>query len=417
MPIDPILGDRHSHGAPPSPPRSGPSRKALLVVAGVAAGLAAVVVVIGLAGRAHDAAQTKSWTSAEAIPAVNLVSPSTDAGILPLTLPGSLQAFYNASIYSRVSGYVRAWYVDIGGRVKAGQLLATIDTPELDQQLIQARAALASAKANMDLADITARRWSALLKQDAVSKQESDEKTGDLLVKKSDVNGAQANVDRLLALKAFSRIVAPFDGVVTARKTDIGALVNAGAGANTSSELFDVGKVDKLRLYVSVPQSDSARIGPGSTATLTAPEYPGKVFRATLTTTANAVSATTGTLLVELLVDNADGALKAGDYARVTFDFPRAAAAGSGVMRLPSSALLFRKTGMEAAVVGSNDRVSLRPVTVGHDLGTSIEITSGLSPSDRVINNPSDSLANGQLVRVIETPVADRHAGVANGGG
>jgi multidrug efflux system membrane fusion protein len=388
-----------------APPRRGPSRRTLLIAAGVAGCIAVVVVAAGLLGRAHDASQIKTWTSAQAIPTVRLVSPAADPAARPLTLPGTLQAFYSASIYSRVSGYVRAWYVDIGAQVKAGQLLATIDTPELDQQLVQARADLASARANSSLAEITARRWTALLSQDAVSKQESDEKSGDFVVKKSQVAGALANVDRLLALKGFSRIVAPFAGVVTARKTDIGALVNAGAGANSSSELFDVGEVDKLRLYVSVPQSQSARVGPSSIATLKVPEYAGKIFHATLTTTSNSVSAATGTLLVELLVDNSDGALKAGDYAQVTFGSPGTGSGDSGILRLPSSALLFRKAGMEAAVVGPDSRVRLRPVAVGRDLGTSIEINSGLSPSDRVIDNPADSLADGQLVRVV-TPAA-----------
>jgi RND family efflux transporter MFP subunit len=382
-----------------------PSRRGLKAVAIGAAGLAALVVVAGLLSRSHQTAQTRNWTSAQEVPTVTTVTPSNEAGAQALVLPGTLQAYYNAQIYPRVSGYVHAWYQDIGARVTAGQLLATIDTPELDQQLMQARADLESAKANQELAGTTAKRWSSLLTQDAVSRQESDEKSGDLKVKTALVNAARANVDRLLALKSFARIVAPFDGFVTARKTDIGALVNAGAGASPNSELFDVAKVDRLRLYVRVPQSYSARIKVGDTATLKVPEHPGQSFKATLTSTANAVSDNSGTLLIELAVANPGDVLKAGDYAEVTFDLPGAGSSGSGMLRLPSSALLFLKTGLEAAVVDGGGHVHLRRVTVGRDLGSVIEVSGGLSPTDRVINNPPDSIADGEVVRVVQPEV------------
>jgi len=382
-----------------------PSRRGLKAVAIGAAGLAALVVVAGLLSRSHQTAQTRNWTSAQEVPTVTTVTPSNEAGAQALVLPGTLQAYYNAQIYPRVSGYVHAWYQDIGARVTAGQLLATIDTPELDQQLMQARADLESAKANQELAGTTAKRWSSLLTQDAVSRQESDEKSGDLKVKTALVNAAKANVDRLLALKSFARIVAPFDGFVTARKTDIGALVNAGAGASPNSELFDVAKVDRLRLYVRVPQSYSARIKVGDTATLKVPEHPGQSFKATLTSTANAVSDNSGTLLIELAVANPGDVLKAGDYAEVTFDLPGAGSSGSGMLRLPSSALLFLKTGLEAAVVDGGGHVHLRRVTVGRDLGSVIEVSGGLSPTDRVINNPPDSIADGEVVRVVQPEV------------
>jgi len=411
MPIDTAV--RPSGGGAA---RGKPERKGLKVVAIGVACLAGVVVVTGVLSRAHKTAQTKNWTTAQEIATVTTVRPSSETGAQALVLPGTLQAYYNAQIYPRVSGYVHAWYHDIGARVKAGQLLATIDTPELDQQLIQARADLASAKANRDLAETTARRWSSLLSQDAVSKQESDEKSGDFKVKAALVNAAQANVDRLIALKGFARIVAPFDGFVTARKTDIGALVNAGAGAPPNSELFDVAEVDKLRLYVRVPQSYSARIRPGDTATLTVPEHPGQTFRATLTSTANAVSDASGTLLIELAVANPKDLLKAGDYAEVTFDLPSAGPSGSGMLRLPSSALLFLKSGLEAAVVDASGHVHLKRVTVGRDLGSTMEIASGLTPTDRVINNPPDSIAEGELVRVVQSePKAP--SGAPNAGG
>jgi RND family efflux transporter MFP subunit len=370
----------------------------------VAVVLALIVVVIGIASRMAQAHQTKTWTNTQAIPVVSLVSAEPETATEDLVLPGTLNAFYNAPIYARVPGYLKAWYHDIGARVKGGELLATIDTPDLDQQLIQAKADLATAQANMNLAQITARRWTNLLKQDAVSAQETDEKNGDFAAKTAEVNAAKANVGRLLALKAFSRIVAPFDGVVTARKTDVGFLINAGAAATPSSELFDVAKVNQLRLYVSVPQVDSARIKPGVKATLTVPEFPGRTFPAELTTTANAVSDHTGTVLVELMVNNAAGLLTAGDYAQVTFRMPGDDVSGGHTVRLPSSVLIFRNKGSEVAVLGPNNRVILKPVVVGEDLGASIEIASGLSPGDKVIDSPPDSIVSGELVRLAQPP-------------
>ncbi|HWE99070.1 MAG TPA: efflux RND transporter periplasmic adaptor subunit [Caulobacteraceae bacterium] len=390
-------------GAPGGPARaaSAPVRRSRrgLIIAGVAAGvLALLVVASGLLSRAHDAAQLKTWTRAQAIPAVSTISASADAGGRALVLPGNLQAFYNAPIYSRVSGYVHRWRQDIGAHVHSGELLATIETPELDQQIEQARADIASAQANVQLAATTAQRWSKLLSQDAVSKQETDEKLGDLAVKTAQLNSAKANLGRLLAMKGFARITAPFDGVITARKTDIGALVNAGASATANSELFDVAKIDKLRLYVHVPQNQSAQIRPGETVTLTVPEYPGRTFPAVLSATSNAVSDSSGTLLVELLVANADEALKAGDYAQVAFQLP--GGAGASTLLLPTSAVLFRNKGTEVAVVGPDSRARMRSVTIGRDLGESVEITSGISQSDTVIDNPPDSILDGELVRV-----------------
>ena len=255
----------------------------------------------------------------------------------------------------------------------------------------------------MQLASTTSQRWARLLTQDAVSKQEAEEKAGDFTAKTAEVEAAKANLNRYLALKSFSRITAPFDGVVTARKTDIGALVNAGASATPGSELFDVAKIDRLRLYVRVPQVDSAEIHPGVTATLNVPELPSRSFAATLDTTANAISDSSGTLLAELMVNNSGDVLKPGSYAQVKFDIPNAAhATSSGAMLLPSSALLFRDKGTQVALVGPNDHIHLRHVTVGRDLGSSMEITSGLAAGDRVVNNPPDSVAEGQLVRVID---------------
>ncbi|HLZ81920.1 MAG TPA: efflux RND transporter periplasmic adaptor subunit [Caulobacteraceae bacterium] len=412
-----VGGSPTGRGRPSAPRGTGRNLRLAAIIAG---SVAVVVVGAGLLSRAHDASSVRSWTAAQAIPAVSLVSPATASGAGSLVLPGALQAFYNAPIYARVPGYVHGWYADIGAHVKAGQLLATIDTPELDQQLVQARADLASAQANMQLARITADRWSKMLAQDAVSKQESDEKTGDLASRTAQVNASRANVDRLLALKAFARIVAPFDGVVTARKIDIGALVNAGAAAAPNSELFDVAKVDQLRLYVHVPQNYSSQIHPGMTAALTVPEYPGRTFTARLDTTANSISDNSGTLLVELMVDNHNQLLKDGDYAQVQFTLQEQPSAGGTNLVLPASALLFRRAGTEAAIVGADDHVRLKRVTVGRDLGATIEVGSGLSPSDRVIDNPPDSIADGQLVRVVRShsaPAMEGQSGNANGAG
>jgi RND family efflux transporter MFP subunit len=428
MPNDQIIARRPAATDSPAeprlrePPRRGPTPRRLRLAGIVALCVAAAVVIAGVAARLHDASKLQSWTAIQSIPPVSVILPIAGGGTRQLVLPGSLQADYNAPIYSRVSGYVRAWQTDIGARVKAGQLMATIDTPELDQQLIQARADLETARANMQLASTTARRWASLLAQDAVSKQETEEKAGDLAAKTAQVDAAQANVGRLLALKAFARIVAPFDGVVTARRTDIGDLVNAGAGAAgagaPTSELFDVAKVDKLRLYVHVPQRYSSRITPGMTADLTVPEYPGRAFKAKLTSTSEAVSDSSGTLLVELAVDNADGALKTGDYAQVTFNLAGApAGAGPAALSVPAAALLFRKEGSQVATVNSANRVVLKPVVISADLGQTVEIGSGLAPTDRVIDNPPDSIATGDLVRVVKPATVSAAADVAPSSG
>jgi membrane fusion protein, multidrug efflux system len=387
--------------AEPRPAARPASRRGLLIAAVIALALAAFVVVSGILGRAHQSQATRSWTDAQAAPTVSVVSATSRGGARSLVLPGQLQAWYNAPIYSRVSGYVRSWTQDIGAHVRRGELLATIDTPETDQQIIQARADLATAEANANLAGTTAQRWARLLKQDAVSAQESDEKAGDFAARTAMVKAAQANLDRLLALKGFSRITAPFDGVITARRTDIGALVNAGAGATPNSELFDVAEVDKLRLYVETPQASSAEMRPGVAASFTVPEWPGDTFHARVATTSNAISDRSGTLQTELVVDNTGGRLKPGDYAQVKFA-TAGAQADSDVLTLPSSALLFRSAGAEAAVLDDSGHVHLRPIQVGRNFGGSMQVLSGLKPGERVVNNPPDSLADGERVRVTD---------------
>lgn len=386
-----------------------PRIRNLKLMGGVAVAAALAVVAFGAMTRVRAADQLKTWTAAEAVPTVQVVPPSVRAGAQDLQLPGTVQAFYNAPIYARVNGYVKAWYRDIGDHVRAGQVLAVIDTPELDQQLARAKADLASAVAAQQLAQTTANRWTKLLGEDAVSKQEQEEKANDLLTKTAAVKAAQAQVDQYLAEASFQRLVAPFAGVVTARKTDVGALVNAGAGAS-SPELFDVADVHKLRIYVRVPQSYSAALKPGMTAQVAVPEYPGRTFNATLVGSADAVNDQSGTVLVQLQADNGTGELKPGDYAQVTFAVPPQ----QGVVSAPSSALLYRRNGTMVATVGADSRVVLHPVVISRDLGNEVEIASGLTPQDRVVDNPPDDLARGELVRV--TGVEAR-AGGANGAG
>lgn len=362
---------------------------AVLVAIGVAA--------TGIVDRIHAKQEMTTWSATQAVPTVAAYPPSTAAGGSALVLPGHLSAFENAPIHAQVSGYLHAWYADIGAHVKSGQLLGLIDTPELDQQLQQARADLQSAQANEKLAASTAARWTKMLQQDSVSQQETDEKTSDLAAKQAIVAAAQANVGRLEALEGFKRITAPFDGVVTARQTDIGQLISAGNGAGP--ELFAVSDVHQLRVYVSVPQSEAAAIHPGMHATLTVPEHPGETFQATLVDTDDAIADSTGTLLVQLMVDNRDGKLIPGEYTEVHFALPKDA----HTLTIPASSLIFRQNGLQVAVVGKDNHAILKNVTIGTDLGTDVQIATGLDAGDRVIDNPPDSLSSGDPVR-LSTP-------------
>ena len=386
------------------------TRPRRLKTAGVVVACVAVgVVALGVIDRVYADQRLTNWTSARAIPTVNLVSLSGGVGPQALVLPGDLQAFNTAPIHARVPGYLKAWYVDIGGPVKTGQVLAEIDTPDLDQQLAQAKADLGTAVANQHLSQTTADRWAGLLAQDAVSQQDDDTKKGDLAAKSALVAAARANVSRLEALESFKRITAPFDGVVTTRSTDIGALINV--GGPTDTPLFTVADERKLRIYVHVPQSYSADIKPGMSANFTVPEYPGRTFTANLATTADAITPQNGTLLIQLQIDNAAHVLKSGDYAQVHFDLP----AASGAIQIPASALMFRDSGMSVAVVEPGGRVAIKTVTIGRDMGSIVDIAAGLTPADRVINNPPDSLRPGDRVRIAAAgasgPGAGGHAG------
>lgn len=358
------------------------------------AGAAVVVAVagFGIAARRSDDRQLATVAGDAAVPTVAVVAPSRAPAGGGLVLPGSVQAYNSAAIYARTNGYVRRRLADIGDRVVAGQTLAILDAPEVDQQLAQAKADYQTALANEALARSTSVRWAALLAKDAVSRQEADEKAGDLASKSAIANGEQANLKRLGALQGFTRLTAPFAGTVTSRSAQVGGLVSSGTASATA--LFTVSDIRRMRIYVRVPQAASAQVRPGLHATMTLPEYPGRRFDVVLTRTAGAIDVASGTVLVELQTDNPGGALKPGAYAQVTFPV---AAAGTSV-RLPASTLILREAGPTVAVVDRAGRVTLKPVTVGRDEGSQVEISAGLRGDERVVDSPPDALADGDRV-------------------
>jgi RND family efflux transporter MFP subunit len=315
-----------------------------------------------------------------------------------LDLPGRLEAFIRAPIYARVPGYLKSWKYDIGSRVKTGDVLAVIDTPDLDQQLMQARAALSVAQANAKLAQITAERWQSLAGTDAVAKQDVDQRNFTWNANVAQVKAAQASVDQLVAEEGFKRLAAPFDGIVTARETDIGALINVGAAGG--AELFVVSETSKLRVYVSVPQNYVPSVPPGTQAVIRVPEHPDKVYNGTVEASAQAVTPTTGTTLMQIIVDNAAGELMPGGYASIQLQI----AGVANVLSVPSSALIFDAKGLSIATVGGDNRVLLKAVSIQRDLGEVVELAAGLAPSDQVIQNPPDGIGNGDEVRVARAP-------------
>ncbi|WP_267221288.1 efflux RND transporter periplasmic adaptor subunit [Dyella silvae] len=355
-----------------------------------------------------EAAVIKSTEDA-AVPTVSVSSAKATPDQEDIVLPGTVQAKFDTPIYARTSGYIKHWYVDIGSKVKAGDLLADIDSPEVDRQLRQAEADLLTARANDHVAQATAKRVHALLPTESVSQQDEDQASSDAAAKAALVAASEANVDRLKQLVSFERVVAPYDGVVTARKTDIGALIDAGSG--NGPELFRVADLRKLRIYVQVPQSYAARIQPGVPVALQFPEQPGRVFDAQLVRTANAIESVSRTLLVELETDNAKGELFPGGYTDVHFTLPNT----SHAVRVAANALLFQSDGLRVATAAPNGRVELHAVTLGRDFGTEVEITTGLQPGDPVILNPPASLASGSTVRVRQAPVASADRRVAAG--
>jgi RND family efflux transporter MFP subunit len=367
-----------------------------LKLIGIIAGCVAIlIVIVGLITRAVASRDVGEWTDANALPTVSVVNLAHSNKAGDLALPGNVQAFNNAPIYARVSGYLKKWYVDIGSSVKAGQLMAVIDVPDQDQQYAQAKADLATAIANEKLSAQTAKRYNMLAKLNAVSAEDVDEKNGDLAAKTAAVASAKANVDRLAALESFKNITAPFSGVVTSRGTDVGQLVTT--GDPSTPPLFTVSDESKVRIYVNAPQDHSAQIKPGMQASFTVPEYQDQSVPATVMANAQSVNMQTGMVLVQLQADNSEQKFKAGDYAQVVFNIP----ANTAAIRLPASALMFRDSGMEVAIVEAGGRVAIKPITILRDYGTSVEVAAGLTRRDRVIDNPPDSLRQGDQVRVM----------------
>jgi RND family efflux transporter MFP subunit len=393
----------------PQPDRipSGSLAHRLRQAGGVFALLAIAVVAYGIGLRASQNSRLHDLTETQALPVVALVTPTHVENESGLDLPGRLQAYITAPIYARVPGYLKDWKHDIGGKVKAGDLLAEIETPDLDQQLMQARAALSVAQANAKLAQITAERWQSLSNTDAVAKQDVDQRTFTWNANVAQVKAAQANVDQLVAEEGFKRLVAPFDGIVTARDTDIGALINVGAGGG--QELFVVSETSKLRVYVNVPQNYVPSVPPGTKATIRVPEHPDKTYSGTVEASAQAVIPSTGTTLMQLIVDNSAGELMPGDYASMHLQIT----APANVLSVPSSALIFDAKGLSIATVNADNHVVLKPVTIQRDLGAVIEIASGLSPTDRVIENPPDGIDTGAQVRLAATASGAAVAGQA----
>jgi len=361
---------------------------------GVIAIIVALVVIFGIAARRRTESTLETDTKAASIPSVNVIHPASSVSSSGLALPGNTQAYVDTPIYARTSGYLKNWYFDIGAHVRKGQLMAVIETPELDEQLQVAQADLKSAEANLNLANTTSARYQNLLTTNSVSKQETDVAVSDAAAKKAAVDASMAAVRRLQQLQSFEKIYAPFDGIVTARNVDIGGLIQAGENT-TPKELFHLANISKIRVFVSVPEAYSTSIKQGGKATLTLDEYPGREFEGTVARNSNAIDSSTRTLNVEVDIDNPKGELLPGAYVFVHFKVPVQA---SNLM-IPSNTLLFRAQGLQVGVV-RDGRVQLVPVTISKDLGANVEIASGLTPNDAVVLDPSDSLASGQEVQV-----------------
>jgi RND family efflux transporter MFP subunit len=399
-----------------------PPPRGLRWVGVIALGVAISVAVIGIIRRQQQHADVSQVSEAAAIPSVSVIMPKRGVSGLQLVLPGDIQAWYDAPIYARVSGYVKNWYSDYGASVKAGDVLAVIDAPDLDGQFAAAEAKLNSMnavvkvrQAEMEFARTTYDRWRDSPKG-VVSEQETTAKKGDfdsasarLDAAIADAKAAEGDVERLQALQQFKRLTAPFDGIVTERNTDIGALINAGSGVGggTGPVLFRVADVSQMRIFVQVPQESSAGIREGLKAELYLPQYPDKTFKATVATTARAINIMSRTLLVELHAENRDQLLQPGTYAEVHFELP----GNPDMVQIPTSALLFRSEGLQVAVIGPDNKIELKKVTLGRNLGAAVEVLNGLVPSERIIDSPPDSLAAGDLVRVAvehaETKQAD----------
>jgi len=415
--VDRRVGPGHARG------RSRTAKVLILLL--IAIVIAAGVILWGISTRIRAAAAAKEETQELAVPAVAVIHPKPGAAQDEVVLPGNIQAFTDSPIYARASGYLKKWNVDIGGRAKAGQVLAEIDAPELDQQVIQAKATsqqarqaldqavanLQQGKANLDLARITAQRWNVLVTKGAVSKQENDQYQSQyqaqaanvqaleqaVAVARSNIAADEANLMRLQELEGYEIVKAPFDGVVTARNVDVGALINAGNGG-PAQELFHLASTARLRVYVNVPQMYSRSALPGLTADLTLSEFPGRRFRGMLVRNAEAIDPATRTLLTEVDVDNASGELRPGAYAEVHLMLPP----GSRSLILPVNTLLFRSEGLRVGLLREGNKVQLAPITLGKDYGNEVEVVAGINPDDSVIVNPPDSLTSGVTVNVVK---------------
>ena len=382
------------------PRKSSPVRTTLVLL------IAVIVVValaaIGIVSRLHDSKALAAETNELAAPTVLTIQPKQGAPAQEIVLPGNIQAFVDAPIYARTNGYLKRWYFDIGAHVRKGDLLADIESPEIDQQLSQAQADLNTATANVKLSQITADRFSGLIKQDAVSQQDTDNAVSDLSAKQSMVKSAQANVDRLKQLVGFEKVYAPFDGVVTARNTDIGQLIDSGASGGQARSLFEMAAVNRLRVFISVPQIYSQDAAPGLKADLTFAEMPGRSFPGLLVRTARAIDPTSRTLNVEVDVDNAKGELLPGAYAEVHLKLKE----GTPTLIIPVSALLFRAEGLRVAIAKPDNTAELLPITLGRDFGDTAEVTTGLTGNERVISNPPDSVVDGEKLSVAQQAAA-----------
>ena len=355
--------------------------------------IAGAIAVGGTAIRLYNLHAASNWANDQNIRTVQLIKLSgVKSGAL--ILPGDVQAWITAPIYSRVAGYLKSWNVDIGARVKAGQVLAELETPDLDGQVAQGKADLNTALANQKLSAVTAQRWDALLKQGAVARQDADAKDSDLAAKTAIVASARANLDHLLAMESFKHLVAPFDGVVTTRSVDVGSLVLVGTPGATP--LFTVADERKLRIYVRVPQTEAGAVQPGMAASFTVPEFPGRKFTAVLAASATAVASASGTQLLQFQTDNAQGLIRPGDYAEVHFTLPPT----RGAVHVPATALMFRDEGPMVATVDKNNHVKMKVITIRRDMGQSVEVGSGVTEADRVIDNPPDAIRDGDPVKI-----------------
>ena len=377
-----------------------PGRRSLLTSAAAGIVLASLVVGYGFIGRAQSKQEVMDWTKTQAIPTIALARPVAGSPNQALTLPGTIQPFNRAAIYARVNGYVKSWDHDIGSPVKAGQVLATVDAPDLDQQLGQAKATLASVRANHQIASLTASRNNILLQKQIVAQQLADQTAADEKAKEAVVDANEANVRQLEAMQSFKTLAAPFDGVVTARNVELGMLISSGG---SGQPLFEVSDLHRVRIYVQVPQSFTAGLVPGMKATFEMPQYPGVYFDATLSHISKAINATSHSMQVELQADNSAGKFFGGSYCNVHFELP----ADPNLVKIPSTALVTGNQGTQVATLDSSDKVVLKNVQLGRDLGDSVEVLAGLSPSDRIINNPPETLLAGDTVHVAAaTPLA-----------